>query len=217
MTDLEIEKLLSEAVAAYRSLPNDLPVGTVIEAMTKCRVIPVDAQDVDRDLLASLKLAAENLIASSRTTPIKTSRVNELGNNIEEPLLEACIHVGLEASWPRRIDGRGGRTGYPDIAISTNGRKSFLEAKVIASGSEGSSFRSFYLSPSDNPKVCEDARHILIAFTHKRVENDPDGMEQYELVSYKIVDLALVVGKIKFEYQSSNRDMYLGEAVLAIG
>ena len=217
MTELEIEELLAEAVAAYRLLPKNLPVGTVIEVMTECRVIPVDASEADSDLLARLELAAKHLIASSKTVPIKTARVNELGNNIEEPLLNACIHVGLEASWPRRSDGSGGRTGYPDIAISTDGRKSFLEAKVIASGSEGSSFRSFYLSPSENPKICEDARHILIAFTHKRVENSLDDFEQYELTSYKIVDLALVCGKIKFEYQSSNRDMYLGDAVLAKG
>lgn len=56
-----------------------------------------------------------------------------------------------------------------------------------------------------------------MAFTHKRVENSEAGLEQYELVDFKIVDLALVCGKIKFEYQSSNRDMYLGEAVLAKG
>jgi hypothetical protein len=217
MTETEIEELLAEAVAAYRLLPTDLPVGTVIEAMTGCRVIPVEPAGADSNLVNRLALAAEHLIASSKTTPIKTGRVNELGNNIEEPLLNACVHAGLVASWPRRSDGSGGRSGYPDIAISIDGRKSFLEAKVIASGSEGSTFRSFYLSPSDNPKVSEDARHILIAFTHKRVENSPDGLEQYQLTSYKIVDLALVCGKIKFEYQSNNRDMYLGAAVLAKG
>lgn len=171
----------------------------------------------DASLVAKLKSAAEHLIASTKSHPIKTGRVNELGNNIEEPLLQACVQVGLSASWPARSDGSGGRSGYPDIAISFEGRRSFLEAKVIASGSEASSFRSFYLSPSDNPKVCEDARHILMAFTHKRVENSEAGLEQYELVDFKIVDLALVCGKIKFEYQSSNRDMYLGEAVLAKG
>jgi hypothetical protein len=49
------------------------------------------------------------------------------------------------------------------------------------------------------------------------VKDSVDGFEQYELASYKIVDLALVCGKIKFEYQSSNKDMYLGDAVLAEG
>jgi hypothetical protein len=217
MTDKEIKELLASAVEAYRLFPKDLPVGMVIEAMTECQVIPVDAEVADTDLIASLKLAAEHLIVSSKQVPIKTGRVNELGNNIEEPLLNACNHVGLDASWPPRKDGSGGRSGYPDIAISTNGRKRYLEAKVVGAGSEGSSFRSFYLSPSDNPKVCEDARHILMAFGHHRVEDSEDGFEQYELTDYKMVDLALVCGKIKFEYQSSNKDMYLGHAILAKG
>lgn len=216
MTEPEIEDLLAEAVAAYRLLPKDLPVGTVIEAVTNCRVIPVDLQQ-DAVLLDGLKRAAESLISQSKSAPVKTGRVNELGNNIEEPLLKACVEAGLKAEWPKRFDGSGGRSGYPDIAIAVDERKSFLEAKVIAAGSEGSSFRSFYLSPSDNPKVCEDARHLLVAFTHKRVENSKDGFEQYQLTSYKIVDLALVCGKVKFEYQSSNRDMYMSEAVLLKG
>lgn len=217
MKDDEVERLLAEAVAAYRLLPKDLPVGTVIEAMTDCKVIPVDVGGADGNLIAKLRSAADNLIARSKRQPIKTGRVNELGNNIEEPLLDSCNSVGLNARWPTRSDGSGGRTGYPDIAITFEGRKSFLEAKVVAAGSDGSSFRSFYLSPSDNPKVCEDATHILMAFTHHRVENSREGMEQYQLTGFKIVDLALVCGKIKFEYQSSNRDMYLGDAVLAQG
>ncbi len=217
MTDLEIEDLLRGAIEAYRLLPKDLPVGMVIEAMTGCRVLPVDVVGADSELLANLNLAAKRLMVLSHATPIKTGRVNELGNNIEEPLLNACIHVGLDASWPKRRDGSGARTGYPDIAISTGGRKSFLEAKVIAAESEGSSFRSFYLSPSENPKVFEDARHLLIAFTHERVGDSREGDQQYKLTSYKIVDLSLVCEKIKFEYQSSNKDMYLGDAVLGQG
>ena len=217
MNEEKIEALLAEAVEAYRQLPKDLPVGVVIEAMTKCQVVALDIDGLDANLIRCLKAAAGLLIDSSKVSPINTGRVNELGNNIEEPLLNACKEVGLAASWPKRADGSGGRTGSPDIAIDFGGRKSFLEAKVVAAGSDGSSFRSFYLSPSDNPKVFDDARHILIAFVHKRVQDSLGGMEQYQLESYKIVDLAHVCGKIKFEYQSSNRDMYLGNAVVAKG
>ena len=105
MTDDEVEKLLAEAVAAYRLLPKDLPVGTVIEAMTDCKVIPVDVDGADANLIAKLRSAAERLIAISQNEPIKTGRVNELGNNIEEPLLKSCNDVGLNAIWPTRSDG----------------------------------------------------------------------------------------------------------------
>ena len=218
MNNDDIEPLLAAAVAAYRAIPKNLEVGTVIEAITGRAVVPFSDEKEDVELLKSICSAAELLMAQSKAVPIKTGRLNELGNNIEGPLLNACQAVGLAATWPKRSDGSGGRSGYPDIAIDIDGaRPTYLEAKVIGAGSEGSSFRSFYLSPSDNPKVCLDARHLLVAFVHQRGADSHDGFEQYSLESYKVVDLAKVIGRIKFEYQSSNKDMYLGNAVIAKG
>jgi hypothetical protein len=218
VTDKDVEKLLTEAVKAYRGLPSKIGVGDAIEAIADQKVIALTSDGEDKVLLEKVGRAATALIERSAETPIKTTRLNELGNAIEEPLLQACCDVGLKATWPTRRNGSGGRTGYPDIAIDVTGaRPTYLEAKVIGAGSEGSSFRSFYLSPSDNPKVCVDARHLLIAFVHERQENDSDGSERYSLKAYKIVDMARVVGKIKFEYQSSNKEMYLGDSVVARG
>ena len=218
MDQAEIEALLAEAVSAYRQLPKGIGVSQIISAITDHAVIALDDVDADKQLLHLISNAAADLIARSQITPIKTTRLNELGNAVEEPTLEACVRAGLAATWPRRANGTAARTGYPDIVIEIDGpRPTYLEAKVIGVGTENSSFRSFYLSPSDNPKVCVDARHLLIAFTHDRRENSPDGLEQYALTSFKIVDLARVFGKIKFEYQASNRDMYIGDAVVALG
>lgn len=218
MTDAEIEALLAEAVDAYRKLPRNIKVGAAIEAVTGRTVVPLSGDQQDQTLLNRICRAAEELIRMSKEAPIKTTRLNELGNAIEQPLLEACRAVGLAASWPTRSDGSGSRTGYPDIAVDLNGEcPAYLEAKVIGAGSESSSFRSFYLSPSDNPKVCYDARHLLVAFVHRREPNGADGLERYALVSYKVVDLARVLGQVKFEYQSSNKNMYLGGAVVASG
>lgn len=218
MREQEIEELLAQAVRAYRELPKKIGVGTAIEAVTNQRVIPLSDDDLDQDLLRRLCEAAAILIARSQKQPIQTGRLNELGNNIEGPLREACLAAGLDATWPTRRDGSGARSGYPDLAINVGGeRPTYLEAKVIGAGSESSSFRSFYLSPSDNPKVCHDARHLLVAFAHDRRPNAPSGAEQYALTNYKVVDLAHVLGTIKFEYQSSNKDMYLGKAVIARG
>lgn len=214
----DIDALLAAAISAYRQIPTDLPVGTAIQGISGCKVIPLDSGGADVDLLHKLCRAAEALIEFSHASPIQTGRVNELGNNIEEPLRNCCSQVGLVATWPLRLDGSGGRSGYPDIAINIGGpRPTYLEAKVIGAGSEASTFRSFYLSPSDRPKVCVDARHLLIAFVHDRLADSEDGYEQYRLLSYKIVDLARVIGKIKFEYQSSNKELYLGGSVVASG
>jgi hypothetical protein len=214
----DIETLLAAAVAAYRQLPSQIAVGVAIEAVTGKIVIPLSDHESDIALLQSVGQAARVLIAKSKVEPIKTGRLNELGNAIEEPLLNALLEVGADASWPKRADGTGGRSGYPDIAIdATAERPTYLEAKVVGAGSEGSSFRSFYLSPSERPKVCLEARHLLVAFTHHRVADSADGLEQYNLLDFKVIDLAKVFGKIKFEYQSSNREMYLGDAVVLKG
>jgi hypothetical protein len=214
----EIDALLSDAVRAYRLLPSGIGVSAIISAVTDYAVVALDGSEEDKALVDAIVVAAQDLIQLSQMHPIKTPRINELGNAVEEPMLEACLRAGLAATWPKRTNGTEARTGYPDIAIDIEGpRPTYLEAKVIKAGSEGSSFRSFYLSPSDNPKVGTDARHLLIAFTHQRRPNSDDGMEQYALTAFKIVDLAQVLGKIKFEYQASNKDMYLGDAVVAKG
>lgn len=216
--DDQIEALLADAVQAFRQLPKGISVSQIISAVTEHAVVPVEDCEEDRSLITQIEVARRDLIARSEQSPIETTRLNELGNAVEEPMLDACVRAGLQASWPRRANGTAARTGYPDIAIDVDGaRPTYLEAKVIGAGSEGSSFRSFYLSPSDNPKVCRDARHILVAFTHDRRENAADGTERYALTSFKIVDLSKVFGKIKFEYQASNKDMYVGDSVISRG
>lgn len=218
MDEAEIEALLAEAVRAYRLLPKGIGVSQIISAITDHAVIALDESEADKALISSISTAALDLINQTQAVPLKTTRLNELGNAVEEPMLDACVRAGLEATWPKRSNGTAARTGYPDIGIEIEGlRPTYLEAKVIGAGSEGSSFRSFYLSPSDNPKVCADARHLLIAFTHQRCPDSEDGLEQYALAEFKIVDLARVLGKIKFEYQASNRDMYLSGAIVATG
>jgi len=215
MVDKLVEELFATAVDAYRKIPSDLPVGIAIEGITGFKVIPLDDSKEDRELVEKLCRAARELIKLSQEKPIRTSRVNELGNNIEEPLLNACNAVGLSATWPKSATGTGGRSGYPDIAIDIDGdRPTYLEAKVVGEGKEKSTFRSFYLSPSENPKVCVDARHLLLAFKHDRQLDASDGSERYRLTRFMLVDLSRVKGKIKFEYQSSNKDMYMGKAVI---
>lgn len=218
MTDEELGEILADALQAYRKLPNKIGVNPTILALSGCQVLEVTDCQEDQQLVSKITKAAALLIARSSNSPIKTTRVNELGNAVEEPLMRACVDCGLDATWPLRPDGTTSRNGYPDLAIDLNGsRPSYLEAKVVKANSEKSTFRAFYMSPSDRPKVCCDARHLLLAFTHKRRADSADGFEQYELLDFKLVDLARVIGKVKFEYQASNKDMYLGNAVLARG
>lgn len=218
MTDINNEDSLANAVEAYRRLPTGIGVPQIVSAFSGKVVIPLDDSEHDKELVRCIAQAATSVIELTQASPIKTTRLNELGNAVERPMLDACNREGLNATWPERSDGSSSRSGYPDIAIGIGGeRPSYLEAKVIGAGKERSSFRSFYLSPSERPKVCVDARHLLVAFTHQSVGNDEYGLASYRLLSFKVVDLARVFGKIKFEYQASNKDMYLPGAIVAQG
>ena len=72
--DDEVEKLLADAVAAYRLLPKNLPVGTVIEAMTNCKVLPADVGGADAKLDRQAAICRGT---SDRT--IKTSQSKQVG------------------------------------------------------------------------------------------------------------------------------------------
>ncbi|MBO7410626.1 MAG: hypothetical protein J6T92_01755, partial [Ottowia sp.] len=63
--------------------------------------------------------------------------------------------------------------------------------------------RSFYVSPSEDPKVTCDAHHIVVGFEIQRQGNTftTNG-------HFKIVDLFYLIGDIKIEFNSDNRRLY---------
>ncbi len=213
MTEEEIGIIFGEAVEAYKKLPSSITVAAAILSLTGCKVIPTDQNSSDdRKLIESLAQAADHCMRSLQDDPIKSRRVNEVGNLFEPRLKTSCKEVGLKAEWPA-----GGRSGYPDLLIFDHeGRPTYIEIKTVGPGQEHTTFRSFYLSPSEKPKITMDARHILIAFSHKAgpVVNE---ITEYSAISFKIVDLAAVCGNIKFEYQSSNKRMYDAPQIIAQG
>lgn len=215
----EFEKLLATAVEAYRALPKGIPVSVAIEAMTTFKVIELDLESADdTKLLEYVSNAAIHCIQASQENPVRSPRVNEVGNLLE-PLLKASLEAqNLNVSWPTTANGSAGRSGYPDLLVTeANNRLTYIEVKAVGPGQEASTFRSFYLSPSDTPKITADARHLLVAFGHEYIGNADNGSGLYRVNHYKVVDLAHVFGQIKFEYQSSNRGIYTSRAVKSSG
>lgn len=212
MTDDEEERAFEAAVAAYKLMPKRIAASTAIEALSHREVIPVKLDDAqDAELLKKLQAAANGCMAGLLIDPIRSGRVNEVGNLFEPLVKRACEAVGLRAEYP------GGRSGYPDLLIWDDyERPSYLEIKTVGPGQEKTSFRSFYLSPSESPKVTHDARHILLAFSHEAYREENGELTCYKAGTYKIVDLARVFGAVKFEYQSNNASLY-GEATIATG
>ena len=79
------------------------PGDAVLDPFMGRGTTPVEAGLLDRKAYGndinplSVLLTRPRLTSQSYRAvhPIKTGRVNELGNNIEEPLLQACVQVGL--------------------------------------------------------------------------------------------------------------------------
>jgi hypothetical protein len=143
-------------------------------------------------------------------SPIEADRVNEVGNRAEPYLVRAAASLGGVAERPKTSTGTPRSVGYPDLDVATpSGERFYLEVKTFRPDSEKSSLRSFFVSPSREPKVTRDAAHLLVAFGTEVV-----GPGQYSVKSVKLLDLSLLLIDLKIEVQASNMRMYRSPCVL---
>lgn len=210
---------LELALEQFRHPLKNLPFPLIIKAMAAQDVIPVDRDDPeDRHLLDCLAQAAKVTAEAVRASPIRRNRPNEVGNDIEPVVMEAMRQCGLRSERPRSRAGRGQQTGYPDILVHDRaGRPAYVECKIFGEGSALTTMRSFYLSPSENFKVCVDARHILLAFavTREPITGSRDSL--YRATEFKLLDLFHLECDVKYEFNSDNRRLYAAEMILAGG
>lgn len=91
------------------------------------------------------------------------------------------------------------------------------DGKVFGEGSTASTMRSFYLSPSEEFKICLDARHLLLAFGVERVSVSNSINSVYRLRSFKLIGLYGLLCDVKYEFNSDNRRLYAETMMLAEG
>lgn len=213
-------KELEETIAQFLKPLNNIPFKIALKAMSGCKVIPFDKNDPDdrqflADLIEATKIAARN----ANQEGIFTRRENEVGNHIEPFVLEALNQIGLEADRPETREGRKKAAGYPDIFIrDRKGRPNYVECKTYNERNYQSTQRSFYFSPAGRPadfKVIYDARHLIVSFKIERAERG--GKRAFVPVYWKIFSTDNLIGQIKHEFNSTNRQMYRDEALLAEG
>src|SRR5690606_2209187 len=99
--------------------------------------------------------------------------------------------------------------GYPDLAARKDGRTFYIEVKSFSAKTEDSTQRSFYLSPSDDPKITEDAHHLLFGVEMEALPGD-----QYRIARVELLDLSKLQCELKIEFNASNRDLYNGELTI---
>ena len=219
MSDRKRIENLEDVLAQFLKPIRNLPFPVIVRALADTSVIPVDpSNDLDRGVIDRLIRVAHACADAVRANPIVRNRPNEVGNDIEPFVLEAAISAGFRAERPTTKSGKLRSTGYPDVIIYDEaGRPTYLECKIFGEGTALTTMRSFYLSPSEDFKVCIDARHLLLAFGIERVPQSNSIMSEYRPVSFKLVDLHGLLCDVKYEFNSDNRRLYSSGMILAEG
>ena len=202
----QVKSVITQMRVRMRSVPLDV----VVEALTGHKVLPFNPDNPNHaEVLKRVKAAAASVAAKIKAEGgISSKRVNEVGNTIEQYVRDALTAQGMPATVPTgEKSGKARATGYPDVAFTFNDEHFYLDCKTHDEKNANSTMRTFYLSPSDDPKISCDAVHLILSFQTSR----KDGSDIYQLVRYKIVSLEKLSVDLKYEFNSDNRRMYSGK------
>ena len=215
-SDSEYIKSLENTLAQFLKPLRGIPFPVVIKALAQKAVLPFEIGKPELvSVLRELEFAATAAGAEAHRVGIFTARPNEAGNAIEPIVQRALRQQGYGAEKPMTAVGRRRTSGYPDIEVSYEGIVVYLDCKTYAIGKESQSFRTFYLSPSREPKITKDGYHLLLAFGMK--EGDRGGRTCFLPVRWALYDLYQLKVQVKHEFNASNRDIYSGLTPLAFG
>ena len=201
----QLEYLLSEFSESIRNVPFEVFIYRLYGVYVKA--FNLDYPENKRNLVTIGRAMRETCL-NVQDDPIKRSRPNEVGNDMEHFVIKALEREGLQARRPETKSGHGKSTGYPDICIETGGMPIYLEVKTYAAANKNTTQRSFYFSPSKDPKVIFDAHHLAVGFEVKRQENG------FIPIAWKIIDLFGLKCDMKLEFNSDNRRLYDKDHVL---
>jgi len=206
----ELEQCLIQFLQPFKGIP--FPVA--IEALTGFKVLAFDLSDEqNKELLEQLKQAAELGGKKAFKKGIVADRANEAGNRIEPFIINALNDVGLKADHPITKSGKKKTAGYPDIQIEDKwNRTIYLDCKTHNARTKDQTFRTFYLSPSEDPKITKDAFHLLMSFELEQIKE-----KTFIPISWGIYTLDKLKMQLKHEFNAGNKDLYTKGTLLAQG
>lgn len=213
----EYIKQLEEIIRKFLEPLRGIPYPIAIRALTGCKVLEFDLSDEgNQELLERLKKAAQIAGYEAYKQGIFTSRPNEAGNQIEPFVISALKKVGLRADKPLTKSGKRKVAGYPDIeVVDKQGKIIYLDCKTYSAKTKNQSFRTFYFSPSEDPKITKDAFHLLLSF--ELTKEKRQGKMAFVPISWQIYTLEKLKVQVKHEFNASNKDIYKAEFLLASG
>ena len=197
-----------------------LSFNVIIEGLSGHKIVPFNPNDKkDKALLEKLKKVAIQTGKEINKIGIKKMRPNEAGNGVEIFVKNAMLKEGFEPQTPTTKTGKHKSAGYPDIEFKDQfDRTNYLECKTYNSKSETSSFRSFFVSPSEDFKVTQDAHHFMLAFELYDVKNKNANNENiYKCKKWRVVWKAQIIFDGKSNHHSNYTNIYFEEKILADG
>lgn len=208
---------LEETIRKFLEPLKGIPFTVAIKSLTGHSVIAFNPKDLsDVRLLSVLTKAAQQAGDKAHHEGIFTARPNEAGNAMEKFVAEAIRDQGFEAKVPKTSSDKGKAAGYPDREIIIPGCvPTYLDCKIYSSETKDQTFRTFYMSPSYEPKITKDAHHLLLSYELKRA--NLQGQPVFLPVSWQLYTLDKVKIQVKHEFNASNRDLYRDENRLAEG
>ena len=202
------------ALAELTKPAKQIPFKEVILATTQHRLLDFDTNNAaHRELFQRLTAAAEAALTNARAAGLFSTRANEAGNHMELFVKAALKDAGLTARTPVTTAGDAQTTGYPDVEILGD-TPCYLELKTYSAATANTTQRSFYYSPSENPKVTRDALHLLLAYELDRTEQN--GRTTFTPTHWKLITLQDLEVDLKFEFNQSNRGLYGKDAKSAL-
>ena len=217
MTEQEYIRQLEQVIARFLQPLRDIPFPIVIRALYGFEVLSFDQNERrNRELLKMLIQAAEISGRRAHQEGIFARRPNEAGNKVEPYVKEALREIGLNADTPRTRSGRRKTAGYPDLEIRDRWeRVIYLDCKTYTARTREQTFRTFYFSPSPDPKITQNAYHLLLTFELREIQRRQ--RRCFVPVHWEIYTLEDLRGQIKHEFNANNRQLYHPEALLAEG
>ena len=178
-----------------------IPLNLVIESISGKKVFKY-SKNYHSELTKTLSIALNEILSDTKNNPIKSKRINEVGNKIEQIIEKKLKEFQLNVEKPTTIKGNFKSTGYPDLKLSHNNEDFYIECKIFSKNSIDSSFRSFYLSPSKDFKITSNGYHFIIAFEIETNQNLSNA------TSWKILDTYNLLCDVKYEFNSNNKRIY---------
>ena len=217
MSNEEYIRQLEQVIGKFLEPLKEIPFPLAIKALTGFKVLAFEPSvEQNKKLLEQLSRAAQLGGKKAFEKGIFTARPNEAGNHIEPFIVDALKDAGLKADKPIAKSGKRKAAGYPDIQIEDEwNRTIYLDCKTYNTLTKDQTFRTFYFSPSEDPKITKDAFHLLMSFELDTAERE--GRRAFIPISWQIYTLDKLLIQVKHEFNASNKDLYAKEALLARG